>query len=94
MITEGLDYDKHYATFDATEIGKLASKQRAILSQIHEMKRSCKHPENHLQWLSQGDVNLFYCGSCGVSFTLDARNSMDDFIATVRKRMKKELSSS
>lgn len=89
MIAEGLDYDKHYATFNKTEIGKLEEKSRKIMRKAYELKRSCRHPEQHLQWLSQGNVNLFYCGACGNSFTYEARDSMGDFIERIRRANKR-----
>jgi hypothetical protein len=87
-IPEGLDYEKHYAAFKDTEIDKLESKSRKIQRKAHELKRSCRHPEQHLQWLSQGKVDLFYCGTCGVSFTHEARDRSQDFFDLIRKRMK------
>jgi hypothetical protein len=84
-IPEGLNYEIHYAAFDTTEIARLEEKSRKAMRKAHELKRSCFHPEEHLQWISQGNVNLFYCGTCGVSFTLEARNSMDDFINKIRR---------
>ena len=90
-IPEGLDYKKHYTAFENTKVAKLEEKSRKAMRKAHELKRSCFHPEEHLQWISQGKVDLFYCGTCGVSFTLEARNSLQDFVDKVRR--KAELSS-
>lgn len=89
MIAEGLDYEKHYAAFNGTDIEVLERQSRALANKAYDLKRSCYHPEKHLQWLSQGDVNLFYCGTCGSSFTYEARNSMDDFINKIRRANKR-----
>lgn len=84
-IPEGLDYKKHYEAFEGTEVSKLEEKSRKAMRKAHELKRSCVHPEQTLQWISQGKVDLFYCGTCGVSFTMEARNSMDDLFDKIRR---------
>lgn len=88
MIAEGLDYKKHYAAFEGTPIDVLESESRKLISQAYELKRSCRHPEKHLQWIGQGRVDLFYCGTCGVSFTHDARDRSQDFFDLIKRRMK------
>lgn len=87
MIPEGLDYERHYAHFKTTLIGKLEDERMALVRKLADLKASCRHPEEHLQWLSQGAITLFYCGTCGESFKYDARDRSADFFDMIRKKI-------
>lgn len=87
MIPEGLDYKRHYAHFETTPIGKLEIERRALVRKIADLKASCHHPEEQLQWLSQGDITLFYCSTCGESFKYDARDRSADFFDMIRRKI-------